>query len=704
MKENEKKQYLESYQKAKDEGVSFFPYILFKDAIMALVVFLILLGLAYFAGAPLENRANPADSSYTPQPEWYFLFLFQLLKYFPGQLEVIGVIVIPGIVIALLFLLPLLDRGPKRHFINRPWVTGITSLLVLGVVSLTVLSFLEAPPPSEEKAGDPVAALYTDNCSTCHGPLISVPEGLDLHSVIAQGTHEGMPAWSGDLSTDEIDSLAGFITSPGGNDLFKQYCLDCHQISDLVASNPIDLNIAVDQGNEFPPHAEVNIPDWKQVLSSEEITELLNFLVAPDGQRLFAINCSSCHGRTVSYAEGEDKLREIISQGGLHLEMPSWQESLSSEELDLLASYVFDPAASSESKDLFDQNCSSCHGSKIPDAATVEQAREIIASGGSHETMPVWGNELTEAQLEALTIYTWETAQGTSLEIGQTLYSENCAACHGTFGEGGQNPARADDIIAPISSGEYLRTRDDTTLDNIIAQGQPNFGMSPFGSVYGGPLNDDQIKSIIAYMRSWEANPPVELPPEVQVLQDINLSGQSIFDTTCTQCHQAGDNAPASPLDDPDFLDNTSDQDIFNSIKNGHPSTSMIAFGSLLSDEQIQELIEIIRQFDTDLEVTVSPPPLALPSFAADIVPVLKADCIICHGSLGGWDGNTYNSVINSGDNGPAVIAGDVENSLLAQKLLDTQEVGTLMPPAGKLADDIIQLFLNWIEGGALDN
>ena len=703
MKENEKKQYLERYQKAKDEGESFYPFILFKDAIASLIVFLILLALAYFVGAPLESRANPADTSYTPHPEWYFLFLFQLLKYFPGKLEVLGVIIIPGIVITLLFLLPLLDKGPKRHFMNRPWVTGITSIIVIGIVTLTVLSYLEAPPPFEEIKGDPVAALYTENCASCHGPSIAVPEVMDLHTIIAQGTHEGMPAWSGDLSTDEIDSLAGFITSPGGNDLFKEYCLECHQISDLVASNPIDLNNAIDQGNEYQPHAELEIPIWKQVLTSGETTELLNFLAAPDGQRLFVINCASCHGTTVGYTGGEVELREIISQGGLHLEMPSWRETLSSVELDQLTEYVTDPAANPESIDLFDQNCASCHGSRIPDVMTFEQTRQTIASGGAHETMPLWGDVLTNAQLEALTIYTWETSQGTSLEIGQSLYAENCAFCHGTFGEGGQNPARADDIIAPISSLEYLNVRDNTTLYNIIAQGQPNFGMSPFGSEYGGPLSEEQIDSIISFMRSWEANPPVELPPEVQPLQDVNLSGQEIYDTICTQCHRPDGTANAPLLSDNDFQENTSDQDIFDSIKNGHLATPMIAFSGLLTDDQIQELIEIIRQLEPELSES-SITPSGPPSFSADILPILETECNVCHGSLGGWDGSTYDSVINSGDNGPAVIPGDIENSLLALKLLDTQETGTFMPPAGILADDLIQIFLNWIKAGAPDN
>jgi len=707
MNENEKKQYLEKYKKAKDEGVPFYPDILFKDAVMALVVFLVLVGIAYFVGAPLESRANPADSSYSPRPEWYFTFLFQLLKYFPGKLEVIGVIVIPGIVISLLFLLPLIDKNPRRHLLNRPWVSGITSILVLGIVILTILSYLEAPPPIEEKPGDPVAALYTENCATCHGLSISVPEGIDLHNVIAQGTHAGMPSWSADLDTDEIDALAGFITSPRGNDLYNQYCLECHQISDLVASNQIDLRDALEQGKEFPPHEEVEIIAWNETLSSSKITDLLNFLVAPDGQRLFTINCSACHGRTVAYGGEEIELREIISQGGLHTEMPSWQGSLASEEVEMLAYYVIEPAGTAESKDLFEQNCSSCHGNKIPNATSFEQAQEIIAIGGSHETMPVWGDVLTEAQLDALTFYTWEIAQGSLSDNGQNLFAENCAFCHGTFGEGGQNPARQDDIIAPISSAEYLSTRNDFTLFTITAQGQPNFGMSPFSVVFGGPLNEDQINAIVSYMRSWELDPPVDNPPEVQLLDNINLSGQEIYNTICAQCHIVGDSSQSPLLESPAFQDNYQDQDIFDSIKYGHPSSSMIAFGSLLTDEQILELIEAIRKLVPEPEESTSLEPSPIPestSFATDIVPILEKECSVCHGALGGWDGSSYDSVINSGDNGPAVLPGDAENSLLAQKLLDTQELGAVMPPAGKLPEDVIQLFQNWINQGAPNN
>jgi quinol-cytochrome oxidoreductase complex cytochrome b subunit len=83
MNEKEKQEYLEGYKKAKEKGVPFFPDILFKDAVVSLIVFIIIIGLAYFIRAPLEERANPADTNYNPRPEWYFLFLFPAIEKIP---------------------------------------------------------------------------------------------------------------------------------------------------------------------------------------------------------------------------------------------------------------------------------------------------------------------------------------------------------------------------------------------------------------------------------------------------------------------------------------------------------------------------------------------------------------------------------------------------------------------------------------------
>jgi mono/diheme cytochrome c family protein len=719
MKEEDKRSYLERYKKAKEKGVPFFPDVIYKDAVVSLLVFLILLALVLFIGAPLEERANPADTTYTPKPEWYFLFLFQLLKYFPGKLEVIGVVLLPTLAILLLLFMPALDRSPRRHFSARWPIVAVTGLLVIGAVFLTVQAVREAPPPSEEATGDVTAALYADNCAGCHGPVIRVAPGTNLHDIIAQGSHEGMPAWSADLTTDEIDALAGFILSPAGSQLFTDNCSQCHEAPELVAGDPLQLRNALEEGATFEPHADQNVPDWNESMTREERNALLNFLIAPDGQRLFAIDCSPCHGTAVAYNGDETELRDIISQGGLHLEMPPWQERLSDTQLDQLAEFIVDPESVAGGNELFEQHCTSCHGQRVPQMDNYDEARTVIATGGSHETMPVWGDVLTDQQIDALVKYTIEAAEGTPVVVGQQLFAENCSGCHGDLGEGGENPARPGDIIAPISTAEYLKTRDNATIKNIISQGQPNFGMSPFGSANGGPLDDDQIDALVAYIRSWEADPPVELPPEAQV-NTLALDGFEIYSDICAQCHGVTGGGGVGPsLRAADFRNNNTSQDIFDTISQGHSATDMIAWGAILTSEQIQQLVDFIEQLPVDEAVTPAETPSgeataepteepAAPevSFAGNVLPIFENRCIDCHGSDGGWDSSSYESVMTTGDNAPVVIPGDVDGSLLAHKLLGTQEEGKEMPPPPikPLTDEMIQLILDWIAAGAPDN
>ena len=106
MNEEEKKRYLERYKEKKADGELFFPHAIAKDAVVSLGVFILLLCLVVFVGIPEEPPANPADTSYIPRPEWYFLWAFQALKYFPGQLEGVAIMGM-GLLIAVgLFGLP----------------------------------------------------------------------------------------------------------------------------------------------------------------------------------------------------------------------------------------------------------------------------------------------------------------------------------------------------------------------------------------------------------------------------------------------------------------------------------------------------------------------------------------------------------------------------------------------------------------------
>src|SRR4029077_5706544 len=81
--------YKERYARLKSAGKSFFPYAIFKDTLVAFLILGVVLALAHFWGAKLEDLADPTDTTYNPRPEWYFLFLFQALKFFPGKWEAV---------------------------------------------------------------------------------------------------------------------------------------------------------------------------------------------------------------------------------------------------------------------------------------------------------------------------------------------------------------------------------------------------------------------------------------------------------------------------------------------------------------------------------------------------------------------------------------------------------------------------------------
>ncbi|MBI5351535.1 MAG: c-type cytochrome [Chloroflexi bacterium] len=713
MNKQEQQDYLDKYKKAKEKGVPFFPDIIFKDTIVVFIVFIILIALAYFVGVPLEARANPNDANYTPRPEWYFLFLFQLLKYFPGNLEVVGAMILPGLFITLLLLLPFIDRSPKRHFMTRPYASIAAIVVVLGIGLLTWLAVNEAPPPIQAAVVDKAAALYATDCANCHGQGIVIPEGTDLHKLIAAGNHQGMPAWGGDLSADEIDMLAGFILSPNGSALFTQECASCHKSPVLASGNPVQLQKVFDEGKDFPAHKDLNTPDWKSTLTPDQENALLNFLAAPDGQRLFAINCQGCHGEGVGFSGTKEELRAMIEKGGHEIKMPGWKDTLSADDLNTLAQYVVDPEANSAGSTMFGKYCAACHGDKIPAAPDEASALSIIALGGSHITMPVWGEILTAEQLDALTSYTWDTSQGVGVASGEKLFASNCRGCHGKFGEGGPNPTFPGDMIFPISSSEYLKTRDDATIRNIISQGQPDYGMTPFGSAYGGSLSDEQIDAILGFIRSWEANPPSVSPPKAPpvVTQPQELSASQIYGSLCAQCHGVNREGTASgpALDPAQLRAEFDDQALHDMINNGVLKVAMPGLGNMFTDDQVKKLVILVAGTETGTSTgsgTVPKPPTnSTVSFNDQVLPIFQAKCSMCHSSattFGGWDSTSYQAVMTSGDNAPEVIAGDPDNSYLMQLLQATN--GAFMPPTGKLSDEEIQIIMDWILAGALDN
>jgi ubiquinol-cytochrome c reductase cytochrome b subunit len=156
------------------EGVSqsFFPYQAARDLTVSILAGILLAVLAWKGAPALEAPADPTASDYIPRPEWYFLGLFQLLKYFPGRLEVVGAIVIPGAVMTLLALLPWIDRARTRGLRDRRWLLSGLAVLVAGVTTLTVMGAMDSPPPASaawnvrEQAG--LALMSSGTCTSCH--------------------------------------------------------------------------------------------------------------------------------------------------------------------------------------------------------------------------------------------------------------------------------------------------------------------------------------------------------------------------------------------------------------------------------------------------------------------------------------------------------------------------------------------------------
>jgi mono/diheme cytochrome c family protein len=515
-----------------------------------------------------------------------------------------------------------------------------------------------------------------------------------------------MPAWGGDLSTDEIDALAGFITSPNGSGLYTRYCRDCHKSPLQATGNPVELQRAFEQGPRYPGHQNQHVPEWMTTLTADQRESIMNFLAAPDGQRLFEINCSGCHGYGVTFTGTEEQLRTLISQGGQHLTMPAWQGTLSQADLETLAAYVTDPAAKPAGQTLFGQHCSVCHGDKVPSAPDVESARKVIGTGGAHVTMPVWGKILTAEQLDALVQYTLAASKAGGSEAGAKLFADNCSACHGDSGEGGPSPTRPGDMIPPISSAEFLDTRDDTTLRNIIARGQPDLGMNPFGSAYGGPLSDEQVDSLVAYLRAWQANPPQVTAAEVPspTAAAPALTGREIFAGVCSQCHgDNGEGGSGPALNTPEFQAKYDDQALLALISTGVPSTPMIGVGTIFSDQQMTDLVRVVRELQPGSAGAGTGSGTI--SFSAQVQPIFQAKCQACHNAntkLGGWDMSSYATVMATGQDAPVVVAGDAKNSLLAQLI---QGMGdTPMPPQGGMSPSEIQTILDWITAGAQDN
>src|ERR1044071_3618663 len=149
MNNREKEEYLREYSILKSQGKPFFPYAVAKDSVMACIVMFTIIMMSLLFGAELGPKADPTTTTYVPRPEWYFFFLFELLRVIkPAIMTPVATIGVPTICMILLFLLPFYDRGPERRPERRPIATAAG---IFTIAAMAYLTFLGANAGSPTK-------------------------------------------------------------------------------------------------------------------------------------------------------------------------------------------------------------------------------------------------------------------------------------------------------------------------------------------------------------------------------------------------------------------------------------------------------------------------------------------------------------------------------------------------------------------------
>jgi len=190
-------------------SVKFFPRQVFRDTMAIFITFVILFMTSLLISVPLERLADPTDTTYIPRPDWYFLFLFQALKFFRGPLEPIGSVVLPSAAIAVLFAVPFVDRSRLRKLSQRTAAIAIAILVIAGWGALTTAAIRATPPANlngtgskinseewssfspEELAG--VGYFRQEHCESCHNLVDGEPKvGPNLASLPVRRSAEWM--------------------------------------------------------------------------------------------------------------------------------------------------------------------------------------------------------------------------------------------------------------------------------------------------------------------------------------------------------------------------------------------------------------------------------------------------------------------------------------------------------------------------------
>jgi mono/diheme cytochrome c family protein len=299
MKEEQKKNILEKYKIALQKGERFWPDSIYKDLIISLAIFIVLILLATFIGVPGEPKADPSDSAYIPKPEWYFLFLFKFLALFGqipalGKIEWIATTIIPGLALMVLFILPLIDRNPYRYYSRRLLALTVMGVFLVSTVTLTMVADI---PTTSLPALQSLAGLVVP------GLAFAILFGLSLFAGKAVRRVGHAQIWTAGIAAAAmvILSLLVMVLAPPaaaapevqvantvaekiplGQDLYSINCSECHG-----EDGKVELITGV-KGLEGKVITPINSADIMYTLTDETLTNIISYGQQGLGMQPFA--------------------------------------------------------------------------------------------------------------------------------------------------------------------------------------------------------------------------------------------------------------------------------------------------------------------------------------------------------------------------------------------------------------------------------
>jgi mono/diheme cytochrome c family protein len=229
----EKEQYLREYSLLKNKGEPFFPYTVYKDGVMAIVTLGVMILMAVVLGAELGPKADPTTTTYVPRPEWYFFFLFELLRVVESpSLVFLATIGIPTICMILLILLPFVDRNPARDPRRPPIAMPAGFTTIAAMAYLTLLGAAAGAPTEIELATAPEheqgrSLTASSGCLGCHKigesggqlgpPLTEIGQRLPKQAIARTLTNPTapMPAYTKlqEEDPEKFDQLVNYLAS-----------------------------------------------------------------------------------------------------------------------------------------------------------------------------------------------------------------------------------------------------------------------------------------------------------------------------------------------------------------------------------------------------------------------------------------------------------------------------------------------------------